>query len=52
MDVCPSTERNNIVFDYVLDKDIDKLIKFKNYNPNKIKIISRKILNKIKQGFW
>lgn len=44
---------NNVVFNHVLRNDVDNIIKFKNYKPNKIKVISNKLLNKInKHSFW
>ena len=53
LNIEPNNNRNKIVYNYILKEDIESLIKFKNYKPNKIKVISKKILNKInKHGFW
>ena len=51
--IFPKQDKNKIVFDFVIKKDIDGLIKFKNYKPSKFKQFSNKILNRInKHGFW
>lgn len=51
--VFPNQDKNKKVFDFVIKKDIESLIKFKNYKPSKFKMISNKILKKInKHGFW
>lgn len=53
LNISPKNERNKIVFNYILKGDVEGVIRFKNYKPNKIKVISNKILNKInKHSFW
>lgn len=53
LDVLPNNERNDTVFNFIIKNDIDGLIKFKNHKPNRFKVISNKVLNKInKHGFW
>lgn len=52
LNITPKKERNMVVFKYILNQDIEGLIKFKNYKPHMIRIISNKILNWVnKCGF-
>lgn len=53
LNISPKQDKNKIIFDYVIRKDVEGLIKFKNYKPSTFKRFSKKILNKInKHGFW
>lgn len=53
LNVKPTSEKNNIIFNYVINNDSNSFLKFKNYKPTKFKILSNKILNKInKHGHW
>lgn len=53
LDVFPNQNKNKIIFNYVIEQDVERLIRFKNYEPSKFKQISNKILNRInKHSFW
>ena len=53
LDVFPNQNKNKIIFNYVIEQDVESLMRFKNYEPSKFKQISNKILNRInKHSFW
>lgn len=53
LNVEPMYEKDKLVFEYIINNDLNGFLKFKNYGPNKIKVFSNKIINKLKKyGFW
>lgn len=53
LNVNPKLEKNKNAFEYIINNDLKGFLKFKNYKPNKFKVFSNKLLNKInKHGFW
>lgn len=47
LNVKPNLKNNKTAFKFIVNNDLQEFIKFKNYKPTKLKIISNKLMNKI-----